>query len=323
MNLRRYFMKLDDIGFYTLTEKRCAEASSLSSLSRCELVLSSKCNFNCPYCRRVGGEDLSLEDAKHTVILWAGDKLKAIRFSGGEPTLYPGIFELVQLSRTLDIERIAISTNGSASRETYKKLWLSGVNDFSISLDACCAEDNKKMTGGREVFDTVIENIKWLSQRTYVSVGVVLTDDNAGETENIIDFASSLGVSDIRIIPAAQNGNRLKNVSIDASFLSLYPILTYRFSNALNGKRIRGIEKEDCHTCGLVLDDMAVNDNKHYPCIIYMRESGKEIGKVGPNMRQERLEWFKTHDTYNDPICKNNCLDVCVEYNNKFKEYRS
>jgi len=179
------------------------------------------------------------------------------------------------------------------------------------------------MTGGREVFDTVVENIKWLSQRTYVSVGVVLTNDNAGETGNIIDFASSLGVSDIRIIPAAQNGDRLRNVSIDASFLSLYPILAYRFSNALNGKRIRGIEKEDCHTCGLVLDDMAVNDNKHYPCIIYMRESGKAIGNVGLNMRQERLEWYKTHNTYNDPICKNNCLDVCVEYNNKFEEYRS
>ena len=41
-------MKLDDMGFYTLTEKRCAEASVFSRLSRCELVLSSKCNFNCP-----------------------------------------------------------------------------------------------------------------------------------------------------------------------------------------------------------------------------------------------------------------------------------
>jgi hypothetical protein len=51
-----------------------------------------------------------------------------------------------------------------------------------------------------------------------------------------------------------------------------------------------------------------------------MREQGDPVGKIGPNMRQERLEWIKNHDTYCDPICKKNCLDVCIDYNNKFKE---
>jgi len=72
--------------------------------------------------------------------------------------------------------------------------------------------------------------------------------------------------------------------------------------------------------CGLVLDDMAVMGDEHYPCIIYMRESGKSIGKVGPNMRQERLDWYRTHDCTKDPICSKNCLDVCVNYNKKFQE---
>jgi len=40
-------------------------------------------------------------------------------------------------------------------------------------------------------------------------------------------------------------------------------------------------------------------------------------------MRNERMNWFSKHDTHNDAICRNNCLDVCIEYNNKFEKYHS
>jgi hypothetical protein len=65
---------------------------------------------------------------------------------------------------------------------------------------------------------------------------------------------------------------------------------------------------------------MAVLGDDHYPCIIYLREGGRPIGKVGPNMRQERSAWCDRHDAHKDPICSKNCLDVCVDYNNKVRE---
>lgn len=37
-------------------------------------------------------------------------------------------------------------------------------------------------------------------------------------------------------------------------------------------------------------------------------------------MRKEREEWFKNHDTHGDKICRENCLDVCVDYNNLFNQ---
>ena len=37
-------------------------------------------------------------------------------------------------------------------------------------------------------------------------------------------------------------------------------------------------------------------------------------------MRKERVEWYKSHNTYTDPICRKMCLDVCVSYNNTFAE---
>ena len=96
--------KLEDIGFYTLSDNRAKTASSTSRLMRCELLLTARCNFKCPYCRGVGGPDLPYEEAERTVRLWAADGLYAIRFSGGEPTIYPRLKDLVTLAKSLGIE---------------------------------------------------------------------------------------------------------------------------------------------------------------------------------------------------------------------------
>ncbi len=312
---------LIQIGFYTLSDDRCRDASEKSDLQRCELILSARCNFKCKYCRNIGGNDLPMQDAINIVNLWGAQHLKNIRFSGGEPTLYKGIVELVSLAKSLNVERIAISTNGSASQELYDKLISAGANDFSVSLDACCAEDCDKMSGVRNQYDKITENIKYLSSKTYVTVGVVLTDDNQSRLNDIITFADSLGVSDIRIIPAAQKGDKLNEVYISQTLLNKYPILAYRIANIREGLTVRGLSDKDSNHCGLILDDIAVVGNDHYPCVIYLRESGIPIGKIGPTMREDRLLWYKTHNTKLDPICSKNCLDVCREYNNKFEEF--
>ena len=315
---------LVQIGFYTLSNERCKHATSTSNLQRCEIVLTARCNFQCPYCRRVGGDsDLPYAEAENTVRLWCVDGLKNIRFSGGEPTLYHGLANLVALAKELGCERIAVSTNGSASVGTYDNLIEAGVNDFSVSLDACCASDGDTMAGVKGAWGKVVDNIKYLSSKTYVTVGCVLTDDNAHKVDAIIRFADSLGVADIRIIPAAQDGDRLKNVYVSPELLAKYPILAYRIANLQDGKPVRGIGENDVGRCGLVLDDMAVNQGKHFPCIIYMREMGQPIGDVGPNMRQERQTWYEQHNTKSDPICSKNCLDVCVEYNNQHSLFLS
>ena len=244
---------LENIGFYTLSDKRADEASSTSRLFRCELLLTGRCNFKCPYCRRVGGPDLPFEEAAAIVRFWASQGLYAIRFSGGEPLAYPWLRELVWLAKTQGIERIAVSTNGSYPLEQYKELLAAGVNDFSISLDACCAEDGDKMAGGvKGAFYKVIANITALSKLTYVTVGVVLTDDNADNITDIVNFAQSLGVSDIRVIPAAQVSNKLTGFTITEKMKNRFPILKYRIDNIQSGRPVRGLSVGDSNRCGLL-----------------------------------------------------------------------
>lgn len=318
-------MKLEEIGFYTLSDERARNASASSDLWRCELILTDRCNLNCVYCRPLREDckgTISKDDASYTIWNWAKEGLKNIRFSGGEPTLYPDLVETIQMAQGLGIERIAVSTNGTASQELYKELIVAGVNDFSVSLDACCSSTMAQMCG-RDAWDIIVNNLKFLAEHVYTTVGVVLTDDNINETCDIVDLAILLGVDDIRLIPAAQDGNKLETISLKATY-KRFPILAYRMANMRAGKKVRGLSKDDNKRCPLVLDDMAVAGDKHFPCIIYLREQGEPIGlfTTFSDVRKQREQWYGQHDTHEDPICSRNCLDVCAEYNNKWAQFR-
>lgn len=317
-------MKLEKIGFYTLSDKRALCSSTKSPMQRCELILTDRCNFHCQYCRGLRPDcrgDMPLEFAHYVLDLWLQDNLKNIRFSGGEPTLYAGLSDLIYQARRGRVERIAISTNGSADFSIYESLFKMGVNDFSISLDACCASMGELIAGVYGNYEKVVDNIQKLSKITYVTVGVVLTNTNIDDVSKIVDFAHKLGVADIRIIPAAQEKLTVSAYNFSQDILVSHPILNYRINRLKENKPFRGLTKTDCRTCRLLYDDSVVAGKWHFPCVIYLREGGNPIGKINKNMRQERIDWLITHNSFTDPICRHNCLDVCIDYNNKANCY--
>ena len=314
-------MKLEDIGFYTLSDERARTSTPTSDMKRGEIIITDQCNFNCPYCRKLRTDcqgDMRTTKIMRIIDLWSKDNLENIRFSGGEPTVRGGLSYIVKYAKDAGIKRIAISTNGSANLSLYKKLIEDGVNDFSISLDACCSQVGKKMNGGVDnAWEKTISNIKELSKLTYVTLGMVFTDDNIDNAVKSIEFGHSLGVADIRIVSSAQCNKKLNVVDVPSEIIEAHPILKYRINNYSMGRNVRGISSSDTDICPLVFDDSAIAGDYHFPCIIYLREKGEPIGKVGPNMRKERCEWVKHHNTHKDPICSKNCLDVCIDYNNK------
>jgi len=318
-------MKLEEIGFYTLSNQRAKTASATSPLQRCELIVTDRCNLRCPYCRGMKKGftgDLSCDEARETVNLWANEGLVNVRFSGGEPTLWPHLEQLVKYSHNRKVKHIALSTNGTANLKKYHHLIKLGVNDFSVSLDAGCCSVGTTMTGGIcGAWEKASTTIKELSKLTYVTVGIVFNEINVSQAMETILYADSLKPSDIRIIPSAQFDKAICTLSnLPAEKIEKYPILKYRINRMLRGAHVRSINANDANRCPLVLDDVAVAKGYHFPCIIYMREHGEPIGKVSKHMRQERLAWCQSHDTHKDPICSKNCLDVCVAYNNMWRD---
>lgn len=306
-------MKLENIGFYTLSDNRAKNSSEKSPLYRCEMILTEKCNFKCPYCRKLQNKkELSFYEAKRILEYWISEGLKNVRFSGGEPTLYKKLPDLVKIARRGKVEHIAISTNGSSNFDFYQHLINEGVNDLSISLDACCSNIFDMMSGTKHKWDTIINNIEKLSVLTYVTVGIVINNNNIKELSKIINFAHKLGVADMRIITLVSYNKKIQ-IKIPKKNLEIHPILKYRMAN---NHRIRGLTLKDARKCRLVLDDMAVYNSKHYPCIIYLREGGQPIGYITNKTRTDRLQWYNNHNSWTDNICRRNCLDVCIAYNN-------
>ena len=319
-------MRLDEIGFYTMCDERAKTSSKNTPLYRAELILTDKCNFSCPYCMKLKKEaqgTLPYKEAKRILKLWVKEGLKNVRFSGGEPTLYPNLKRLVTYCKKNNVEHIAISTNGSADLKYYKEIHARGVNDFSISLDSGCCSVGKKLTGGVEgAWEKVVKNIREISKFSYVTVGMVFTEDNIKTAVEDIKFADALGVADIRIISSAQYNQAIENLQeLPKDLLDRHPILKYRVNNYIKGIPIRGMTSSNCNKCKLVLDDMAVAGKQHWPCIIYLRQHGDPIGEVSENMREEREKWYKEHDSLKDPICRRICLDTCVAYNDRAREF--
>lgn len=303
---------LERIGFYTMEDARVKGFSNTSPMWRCELEITSRCNFRCPYCRGLQHKgDIDLLFTLKLINQW---KAKNIRFSGGEPTLHPDLDVMVKTAHQYG--RVAVSTNGSQSWDLYRKLISCGVTDYSVSLDACCSSTCDTMSGITGAYPTIIENIRKMSEKVYTTVGIVINDDNVDAVRNTILMAHGLGVADIRPIPAAQYGKTLGKMDLPQDILDAHPILKYRVMESAAGEPVRGLRPTDSHYCWLTKDDSCVAGNVHYPCVIYMREQGQPIGAVNSNMREDRIKWCESHDTHTDPICSGNCLDVCREFNN-------
>lgn len=309
-------MKLEKIGFYTMSDNRAKNVSIDSPIYRAEFIITDKCNFKCPYCRGVNKTELSFNEFKNQLdLLNNSGGIINIRLSGGEPTLNKELEKMVSYARSIPaIQHIAISTNGSANIGTYRKLISSGVNDFSISFDACCSVDCDTLSGRVGYWNKIKANIASISKLCYVSVGTVINETNEAKIKDVVLEADRLGVRDIRIIPSAQY-NKSSMFSLPDRIINKHPILKYRMENMGDNISFRGLSGNDSQLCPLVIDDLAILNGEHYPCIIYMREKGNPIGELNRGFRGTRHKWFLQHNCKKDKICLNNCLDVCRDYN--------
>jgi uncharacterized Fe-S cluster-containing radical SAM superfamily protein len=104
---------------YLLMDKNTIEnVTDMKSLFQIEIIPSLKCNVNCAYCDR-GKENSVLKDFRDIGILYDNLRkdvvfnLANFRISGGEPTLYPKINELISFLHELNpYSKVYLITNG-------------------------------------------------------------------------------------------------------------------------------------------------------------------------------------------------------------------
>lgn len=172
--------------------------------------LLSACNLRCSYCLPPGKcrpTIIAPEDKVRSAIKFLHQSgIKKIRFTGGEPTLYKGLCELVSFVKSLDQDvHTAITSNGVLLGKMAKELSATGLDSINISLDTLNPAKFLSLTG-KDYLDRVICGIKAAADNVAsVKLNTVLVNGiNDDEVEKLITFADDHGL-DIRFIEFMPN----------------------------------------------------------------------------------------------------------------------
>lgn len=118
------------------------------------IAVTDKCNFRCIYCMPADGvvprahdELLSAEEIARFVRLVAGEGIRRVRLTGGEPLVSRRIIPLIRDIRAIpQIEDISLTTNGALLPKLAPQLKDAGLNRVNISLDTLDPELFGKIT---------------------------------------------------------------------------------------------------------------------------------------------------------------------------------
>jgi cyclic pyranopterin phosphate synthase len=123
------------------------------SIDYLRISLTDACNLRCVYCMpehmtfRPRHELLSDDELRRLITIFGAVGFRKIRFTGGEPTLRPGLVELVRHAhRTPGIEKVGITTNGVLLDQLAQPLRDAGLQSVNLSIDSLDEARFRKLT---------------------------------------------------------------------------------------------------------------------------------------------------------------------------------
>lgn len=201
------------------------------------IELNSNCNQKCVFCSFHGPYAcnepklamMDLEDVKKILDeakrLGIGEKEVGFYLSG-EVFLHKNFVEIVKYAKQLGFKYTFITTNGAlATPEKMKEVLDAGLDSIRFSINAA-DRDTYKEVHGRDDFDKVVENIRFMNKyikennlNVATSISCVITKKTLGIQAKIREIFGEL-VEDILFIPVMLD--RLKK---DEDFIQEYQIM--------------------------------------------------------------------------------------------------
>jgi len=173
------------------------------------LELTPACNNRCAGCPNVFGAEqehdrpqqppLDLADWQ-VVLNYLAPYARRLKFTGGEPTLHPDFFQIVEYAESLGLD-FTLFTNGRwlEPLELVRTLSrLSHLTGLLISLHGAHAHSHEAFTGVSGSFEETVENICLaLAAGLPATVSTVLTEPNLDEISDIVHLAEQLGINHV------------------------------------------------------------------------------------------------------------------------------
>lgn len=176
----------------------CADHEQHSCLTVVEIT--DRCNLTCPTCYAMSsphyGRHRSLEEVERMldIIVANEGEPDVVQISGGEPTIHPDFFAILDIAKTKPIKHLMVNTNGIRIAKDFEfaKRLASYAPDFEIYLqfDSFKPEVLQQLRGKdlTDVRTKALEHLNALNLSTTLVVTLQkgLNDDEIGA---IIDFA--------------------------------------------------------------------------------------------------------------------------------------
>lgn len=176
----------------------CADHEQHSCLTVIEVT--DRCNLTCPTCYAMSsphyGRHRTLEEIEKMldIIVENEGQPDVIQLSGGEPTIHPQFFEILDMAKTKPIRHLMINTNGVriAKDKAFTARLATYMPDFEVYLqfDSFKPEALERMRGKdlTEVRRQAIENLNEANMSTTLVV-TLQKGVNEDEMGAIIDYA--------------------------------------------------------------------------------------------------------------------------------------
>ncbi len=178
-----------------------------ASTTKVIVNITYRCNNHCVFCA-VGNrvkDDLSLDYVKKVLGRYRSQGVRMLDLDGGEPTLHPNLFEILEHARTLGYSPISITSNGRrlAYKDFARKLVTSGLNNILVSLHGPRASVHEAITlvpGSYEETMTGIRNVMSLKPADLsVGVNTTLSQQNYLLLDEMVEQLEAIGVQQLNI----------------------------------------------------------------------------------------------------------------------------
>ena len=196
------------------------------SFRKLAIALTSRCNKNCQWCYRFDpvykdmlNKDLSFKKLEQFIKNTKG-KFQLVHLGGlGEPTLYPRLFDVINISKKLS-NKIKTTTNASLlNKDFINKLVKSGLTHIEVSVWTSSEKQEKRI---RNVdLKKTIKDIVYMANETPLDVQVNITvcSSNYDKLPDLVDKlkkAKKLSLHTIPLFETAQCRKAgIKRVSVE------------------------------------------------------------------------------------------------------------
>lgn len=186
------------------------------SLRYLQLHVTERCNLDCKHCYlgSKGIVDMPISLAKKIVKEFSNIGLKLL-ITGGEPLLYPRIWELLRYASRFPI-RIEVLTNGTLISSKVAKRLARYAHCLQISLDGL--KHGHEFVRGEGSYEAAVTGIKNAAGLIDVSVATMIHSGNIEEFPEMEVLVKSLGVTEWNLDIPSLKGNMLNNREVLADF---------------------------------------------------------------------------------------------------------